>query len=137
MRVCKFHLCAENTFIMSSEMLKEQPDFFKLKRRFVRNETARKNNSGASAESNEPNSIEKTSVTSLIKILTWCNIYSLPSLNILCVNRQFIRNISSSRSFLPLSRSRPILLHIYSCQNYITFNNIILFFHAKLITVPN
>ena len=37
-----------------------------------------------------------------------------PSPEILRVNRQFICNISSSRSFLPQNRSRPFLSHIYS-----------------------
>ena len=41
-------------------------------------------------------------------------------------------NILSSREFLPLIRSRPFLLHIYSGQNDIKFNSIVLFFPHEI-----
>ena len=48
--------------------------------------------------------IEKSSVTSRIEILSWCNIHCLPSLEIVHVSRQFICNIFTSGPFLPLNR---------------------------------
>ena len=60
-----------------------------------------------------------------------------PSIKIVHINRLFICNIMSSRAFLPLNLFRPFLSHIYSSQNYIHFDNIVLFCHAKLITIAN
>ena len=51
----------------------------------------------------------------------------LPHPEIFHVNRQYICNILSSRLFL---------WHIYSGQNDIPFNGIVLFLHLKLITIP-
>ena len=67
--------------------------------------------------------IEKKCVTSQIKILIWCNIYNLPSSEIVHVNIHLIYNISSSRQFLT---------HIYSCRNFIIFNSIVLFFPHEI-----
>ena len=78
-------------------------------------------------------SIEKSSVTSRIKFLTWCNIncLSCPEIHI---HRQFICNMLSSRLFIPLSRSRKFLSHIYSGQNNIIFESLVLFL---ILSRPN
>ena len=78
-------------------------------------------------------------MTSRIKILTWCNILVniAASPEILHVNRQFINNIFSSRPFLPPNRSRQFLSHIYSGQNDITFNGIVLFFPHEIDKIPS
>ena len=79
---------------------------------------------------------EKSSVTSRVKVLTWYNIHCLPSPEILHVNRQSIYNILNSRPFLPLNRSRQFLSNIYSGQNDITFNSIVLSFpHGIQISI--